>query len=102
MTLLLRHPGFSVTEDLSKKTREARLGLRKYMRELKRKSPEKNCFMEGDKLFVEGKIFVFNETDNKVVEQRMAERMANKNQNLRSDSIDSNARLLTYFSVSQS
>lgn len=84
MTLLLRHPGFSVTEDLSKKTREARLGLRKYMRELKRKSPEKNCFMEGDKLFVEGKIFVFNETDNKVVEQRTAERMAHKNQNLRS------------------
>ena len=102
MTLLLRHPGFSVTEDLSKKTREARLGLRKYMRELKRKSPEKNCFMEGDKLFVEGKIFVFNETDNKVVEQRMAERMANKNQNLRSDLIISNARLLTNFYVSQS
>ena len=84
VTTLFRHPGFSVTEDLSKKTREARLGLRKYMREVKRRSPEKNCFIEGDKLFVEGKIFVFNETDNKVVEQRVAERLANKNQNLRS------------------
>ena len=83
--ILFRHPGFSVTEDLSKKTREARLGLRKYMRDLKRKCPEKNCFMEGDKLFVEGKIFVFNETDNKVVEQRVAERIANKNNALRSD-----------------
>ena len=60
------------------------MGLRKYMREVKRRSPEKSCFMEGDKLFVEGKIFVFNEADNKVVEQRVAERLANKNQNLRS------------------
>jgi len=90
---LKRHPGFSVTEDLSKKTREARLGLRKYMRELKRKSPEKNCFMEGDKLFVEGKMFVFNETDNRVIEQRrVAEKIANKNQNLSPSPVSSLSR----------
>ena len=53
------------------------------MRELKRKSPEKNCFMEGDKLFVDGKIFVFDENDNRVVEQRVAEKIANKNYNHR-------------------
>ena len=92
-TSSFRHPGFSVTEDLSKKTREARLGLRKYMRELKRKSPEKNCFMEGDKLFVEGKMFVFNETDNRVVEQRVAEKITNKNQNLRLE----NVYIFTYY-----
>ena len=40
--------------------------------------------MEGDKLFVEGKIFVFSESENRVIEQRVAERIANKNQNLRS------------------
>ena len=40
--------------------------------------------MEGDKLFVEGKIFVFSESEKRVIEQRVAERIANKNQNLRS------------------
>ena len=75
-----RQVGFSVTEDLSKKTREARLELRKFMREVKRKNPEKNCFMEQDKLFVDGKIYVFSETENRVVEQRIAEKILNKNE----------------------
>ena len=70
-----------MTEDLSKKTREARLELRKFMREVKRKNPEKNCFMEQDKLFVDGKIYVFSETENRVVEQRTAE--INKNEKKR-------------------
>ena len=69
-----------MTEDLSKKTREARLELRKFMREVKRKNPEKNCFMEQDKLFVDGKIYVFSETENRVVEQRIAEKILNKNE----------------------
>ena len=80
MSMLHRHVGFSVTEDLSKKTREARLELRKFMREVKRKNPEKNCFMEQDKLFVDGKIYVFSETENRVVEQRIAEKIFNKNE----------------------
>ena len=78
-----RHMGLSVTEDLSKKTREARLALRKFMREVKRKSPEKSCFMEADKLIVDGKMFVFCDEDNKVVEQRTAEKIANKNEKKR-------------------
>ena len=65
---------------MSKKTREARLELRKFMREVKRKNPEKNCFMEQDKLFVDGKIYVFSETENRVVEQRIAEKILNKNE----------------------
>lgn len=72
-----------MTEDLSKKTREARLELRKFMREVKRKNPEKNCFMEQDKLFVDGKIYVFSETENRVVEQRTAEKILNKNEKKR-------------------
>ena len=83
MSMLYRHVGFSVTEDLSKKTREARLELRKFMREVKRKNPEKNCFMEQDKLFVDGKIYVFSETENRVVEQRIAEKILNKNEKKR-------------------
>ena len=72
-----------MTEDLSKKTREARLELRKFMREVKRKNPEKNCFMEQDKLFVDGKIYVFSETENRVVEQRTAEKILIKNEKKR-------------------
>ena len=53
------------------------------MREVKRKNPEKNCFMEQDKLFVDGKIYVFSETENRVVEQRIAEKILNKNEKKR-------------------
>ena len=72
-----------MTEDLSKKTREARLELRKFMREVKRKSPEKNCFMEQDKLFIDGKIFIFCQEKGQVLEQREAEKFINKNEKAR-------------------
>ena len=81
--IFFRQSGFSVTEDLSKKTREARLELRKFMREMKRKNPEKNCFMEQDKLFVDGKIYVYSESEERVLEQRQAEKLQNKNEKLR-------------------
>ena len=76
---LRKYSGFSITEDLSKKTREARQQLRKFMQEVKRKSPEKKCFLEQDKLFVDGKIFMFNETERKVVEQKDSRRSLNRN-----------------------
>ena len=63
-----RNLGFTVTEDLSKKAREARLELRKYMREVKRKNPEKNCFIEQDKLFVDGSIYTLCQSSGGVVE----------------------------------
>ena len=66
-----------MTEDLSKKEREVRLELRKFMREVKRKNPEKNCFIEQDKLFVDGRIFLFCETSGRVLEQRMKEMTLN-------------------------
>ena len=73
-----RNLGFSVTEDLSKKAREARLELRKYMREVKRKNPEKNCFIEQDKLFVDGSIFTFCQSSGGVVELRNQQKSWNK------------------------
>lgn len=73
-----RNLGFTVTEDLSKKAREARLELRKYMREVKRKNPEKNCFIEQDKLFVDGNIYTFCQSSGGVVELGNQQNNVNK------------------------
>ena len=59
----------SVTEEFSKKTREARIELRKFVRQVKKNNPEKKCSLVYDKLFVDGKIFVFSEEEGRVVEQ---------------------------------
>ena len=50
-----------VTEEMTRRTKEARLELRRYMREVKKYSPEKNCQLEYDKLRVDGKTFIFRE-----------------------------------------
>ena len=51
----------TVTEDLSKKTRESRQELRKFMRTIKKSNPEKHCFLEYDKLYVNHTIYVWND-----------------------------------------
>ena len=51
----------TVTEDLSKRTRESRQELRKFMREIKKRNPERYCVLEYDKLFVDHKVYVWNE-----------------------------------------
>ena len=99
--------GVSVTEDLSKRTREARQEMRKlvesnedkddigdhhcddemelefldmsemtttlahpnirrFMRHVKKVNPEKRCFLQYDKLYIDGKVFMFNESTGKV------------------------------------
>ena len=58
---VLRRSSVTVTEDLSKRTRESRQELRKFMRNVKRTAPEKLCFLQYDRLFVDHKIFVWNE-----------------------------------------
>ena len=65
---LLRKSVISVTEDLSKKTREARQELRKFMRHVKKTNPEKRCHLQYDKLFIDGKIFLYNEALGQVEE----------------------------------
>ena len=60
---LCRHSGFSVSEDLSRKSRVARLELTRFLRHLKRNSPEKNCFLDQDKLYVDGRVFSYSETE---------------------------------------
>ena len=51
----------TVTEDLSKRTRESRQELRKFMRGIKKRNPERYCMLEYDKLFVDHKVYVWNE-----------------------------------------
>jgi hypothetical protein len=60
----------SVTEDLSKRTRESRQELRKFMRHVKRINPEKRCFLQYDKLFIDGKVFVYSESSGAVEQQK--------------------------------
>ena len=46
---------------MTRRTKEARRELRRYMRELKKYSPEKKCQLEYDTLRVDGKTFIFRE-----------------------------------------
>ena len=62
---------FSVTEDMSKKTREARQELRRFLVKVKKMSPEKKCSIQFDKLYINGRIFMYSEQDRKVVPQQM-------------------------------
>ena len=53
---------------LSRKVRESRQELRKYMREVKRGDPSVVCNLQYDKLYIDSKIFVYNEVLGQVVE----------------------------------
>ena len=59
----------SITEDFSKKTRESRQELRKMMRHVKRSNPERRCFLQYDKLYIDGKIYMYSEVTGQVEEQ---------------------------------
>ena len=40
------------------------------MRHVKKVNPEKRCFLQYDKLYIDGKVFMFNETSGKVVDSK--------------------------------
>ena len=65
---LLRKSVISVTEDFSKKTRESRQELRKFMRHVKKTNPEKRCHLQYDKLYIDGKIYLYNDSLGQVEE----------------------------------
>jgi len=71
---VLKKANVIVTEDLSKRTRENRQELRKFLRQIKRVNPEKSCYLEYDKLYVDSKIFIWNDALGQVIEQAEAER----------------------------
>lgn len=45
----LRGSSFSVTEDMSRRVREARTELRKFMRDLKKTNPAATCHLQGSR-----------------------------------------------------
>ena len=49
---MLRGSSVTCSEDLSRRVREARVELRKFMRELKRNNPAATAHIQYDKLFV--------------------------------------------------
>ena len=49
---MLRGSSLSVTEDMSRRVREARTELRKFMRDIKKSNPAATCHLQYDKLFV--------------------------------------------------
>ena len=38
---------------------------------MKKVNPEKRCFLQYDKLYIDGKVFMFNETSGKVIMETM-------------------------------
>ena len=64
---LLKTANIYVSEDLSRKTREHRNELFKYMRFVKRRAPNRKCVIRYDKLFVDNDCFVFDEAEGRVV-----------------------------------
>ena len=64
---LLKTATIYVSEDLSRKTREHRNELFKYMRFVKRRAPNRKCVIRYDKLFVDNDCFVFDEAEGRVV-----------------------------------
>jgi len=64
---LLKSANIYVSEDLSRKTREHRNELFKYMRFIKKRAPNKKCVIRYDKLFVDNDVFIYDENEGKVV-----------------------------------
>ena len=46
----------------------------RFMRHVKKVNPEKRCFLQYDKLFIDGKVFMFNESNGKVKRRIMMRR----------------------------
>ena len=70
---MLKGSGLSVTEDMSRRVREARTELRKFMRELKKSNPAATCHVQYDKLFVNHRCYVWSESQARVVEFSQAD-----------------------------
>ena len=65
----MRNSIISVTEDFSRKTREARQELRRFLRLVKKSNPERRCLLQYDKLYIDGKLFIYSEVTGQVEEQ---------------------------------
>ena len=70
---MLKGSSIHITEDMNKKTRDSRMELRRFMKAVKRNNPSASCVLQYDKLYVDNKIFVYNDIQGKVVEHSIEE-----------------------------
>eukprot|EP00090_Calanus_glacialis_P032737 TRINITY_DN54248_c0_g1_i1.p1 TRINITY_DN54248_c0_g1~~TRINITY_DN54248_c0_g1_i1.p1 ORF type:complete len:177 (-),score=50.20 TRINITY_DN54248_c0_g1_i1:75-545(-) len=61
---------------MSKKTREARHELQKYLVNLARSSPSKKVVIRYDKLYIDGAVYVFSEEEGRVLPQQSTGRLS--------------------------
>ena len=91
--LLQTNCSILVTEDMSKKTREARYELQKFLVKLARSRPSKKAFIRYDKLYVDGAVFVFSEEERRVVPYQG--RLSRASSLSRADSLDRSLSMST-------
>ena len=93
--LLQTNCSILVTEDMSKKTREARYELQKFLVKLARSKPSKKCFIRYDKLYVDGAVFVYSEEENSVVPYQGHGRLSRASSLSRTSSLDRSLSIST-------
>ena len=93
--LLQTNCSILVTEDMSKKTREARYELQKFLVKLARSRPSKKAFIRYDKLYVDGSVFVFSEEERRVVPHHSQGRLSRASSLSRADSLDRDLSIST-------
>ena len=69
---LLRGSSIHVTEDMSRRVRESRQELRRFMREVRRANPASVCSLQYDTLYVDKKCFKYNPLEGRVLEHTAA------------------------------
>ena len=69
---LLRGSSIHVTEDMSRRVRESRQELRRFMREVRRVNPASVCNLQYDTLYVDKKCYKYSPLEGKVVEHSAA------------------------------
>jgi len=67
---LLKRSNIYVSEDLSRKTREHRHELQKFLRQVKTRSPNKRCIIRYDKLYIDNEPYVWDEEEARVLPAR--------------------------------
>ena len=65
---LLKGGNIHVTEDMSRRVRESRQELRRFMRDVRRANPASVCNLQYDSLYVDKKCFKYNPVEGRVVE----------------------------------
>ena len=56
-----------IVEDMNRRTKESKTQLRRFMRTVKMKNPEADCYLHYDLLYVDNCVYAWDDTQGKVV-----------------------------------